>query len=186
MIRLYSLLIVAILSIQIGYAQNIDIDECDLTGKWGLESSEGEFNFSYKQIKILLPDSIEVYTESRHTESPESLGVVKYIKEDSTINKYGIQDIFITNMNKLHILLWGGHLIARYKILYFDGERIKLQTMDGLGNLTYRRNQPTSLKKLIRSESQDDYISLKGIRLKSKPNKEPFIYRRKVYLQNNH
>lgn len=186
MIKFYSFLIVAIISIQIGYAQNFDIDECDLTGKWGLESSEGEFMFTYQQIKILLPDSIEVYTESRHTESPESLGVVKYIKEDSTIKTFGIQDIFISNMNKLHIYIWGGHLIARYKILYYDGERIKLQTMDGLGNLTYRRNQPTSLKNLIRSESQDDYISLKGIRMKSKPNKEPYIYRRKVYLQNNH
>ena len=51
-------------------AQNIDIDETDLVGSWGLQSATGEFpkmNKRHQNISMLRPDYIEFYPEYRES-----------------------------------------------------------------------------------------------------------------------
>ena len=148
-----------------------------------------------------MPDSLEVYTETQHSENPESLGVAKYkhyeeehiyydyiTGEPITIEAHysflscGISDIYITKNDVLHILLRGGHYILRYRILAYDGERITLQTMDKEGTLVYQRTQTTGIATTRAIEEKNDYYySLNGIRYKAKPRGEAYIRKGKVY-----
>lgn len=192
----------ALVSTQFCFAQ-VDIDEDDLVGKWSLESADGSFNYKDKNAdySFNMPDSLEVYTETQHSENPESLGVAKYkhyeeehiyydyiTGEPITIEAHysflscGISDIYITKNDVLHILLRGGHYILRYRILAYDGERITLQTMDKEGTLVYQRTQTTGIATTRAIEEKNDYYySLNGIRYKAKPRGEAYIRKGKVY-----
>ena len=182
----------------------VEIDEEDLEGKWALESAEGNFNYKYtnQDYSFLLPDSIEIYSEIRHSENPESLGVAKYkyyekesiyydyitgepikVGGDYQYNNYGISDIYITKNDILHVLLKSGHYILRYSILAYDGERITLRTMDKEGTLILRRAQTTGIASTRSGKEEDDnYYSLNGIRMNTKPKSKAYIRKGKVYL----
>jgi len=182
----------------------VEIDEEDLQDKWALEYAEGNFNYKYmnQDYSFLLPDSIEVYSEIRHSETPESLGVAKYkhyeeesiyydyitgepikVGGDYQYNNYGISDIYITKNDILHVLLKSGHYILRYRILAYDGERITLRTMDKEGTLVLRRAQTTGIASTRSSKEEDDnYYTLKGTKSKTKPKGEAYIRKGKVYL----
>ena len=150
----------------------------------------------------MLPDSIEIYSEIRHSENPESLGVAKYkhyeeesiyydyitgepikVGGDYQYNNYGISDIYITKNDILHVLLKSGHYILRYRILAYDGERITLRTMDKEGTLVLRRAQTTGIASTRSGKEEDDnYYSLNGIRMNTKPKSKAYIRKGKVYL----
>jgi hypothetical protein len=184
----------------------VEIDEEDLQGKWALESAEGNFNYRYYNSngrEMLRPDSIEIYNETRHTEYPESLGVVKYYEgqreyldynpntgEEIHTGKFydyysdmGISDIFITKNDVLHLLLKSSHYAVRYRILAYDGETISLQTMDREGYLVYRKQQATRVSSTRSTPDDDDnYYTLKGTKSRTKPKGEAYIRKGKVYL----
>ena len=182
----------------------VEIDEEDLQGKWALESAEGNFNYKDRNMaySYLMPDSIEVYSELRHSENPESLGVAKYkyfqeeqieyiygtdevIKTEAgyRFQDYGISDIFITKNDVLHMNLQRAHYVLRYRILAFDGETISLQTMDREGYLVYRKQQATRVSSTRSVPDDDDnYYTLKGTKSKTKPKGEAYIRKGKVYL----
>lgn len=189
---------------QIGFAQSIGIDEDDLVGKWALESATGDFNYFHYRVSMLRPDSIEVYTETRHTESPESLGVAKYYEGKREIIEYdeetwqeihtgqyydyyqdqGITDIFISNYDKLHILLHGSHYILRYRIIAYDGSAITLKTMDGMGTLVYRKQIPTRIAQATVTRGDDEsYYKLNGVSMKDKPANEAYIRKGKKFIR---
>ena len=198
------LFVLSLLFLPLFASAQIEIDEEDLQGKWALESADGNFNYKYGNMaySYLMPDSIEVYSELRHSENPESLGVAKYkyfqeeqvtyiygtdevIKTEAgyRFQDYGISDIFITKNDILHIHLQRSHYVLRYRILAYDGEILSLQTMDREGYLVMRKQQATQVSSTRSVPDDDDnYYTLKGIKSKAKPKGEPYIRKGKVYL----
>lgn len=175
-----------------------EIDEMELAGtEWGLVESEGEFVYEHYKLSSLKPDSIYFYNEDMHKEQRESLGVAKYqtVEEYTYYNENndlihtgeyrnvfiseGMMDYFVSNSNKLHILLHGGHTILRYKVNYYDGETMKLETFDRKGKLTYRKRSLPSdaaAPKFNARRKDDNYYSVSGQKLSGEPSIGLYIH----------
>lgn len=179
------------------YVNAQDVDETMLVGRWVKTSSEGEFRplnlyGSKKDYSLQNPDVLTFYNEPSGLYSDDSLGMV-YISapvehhytratEEYEIKMFGIQDYFITKGNILHICINGDRIILRMKIIDFDENMMVLSTFNGKGTVTFSRDITSSVRSTTRSASEDDsYYTLKGTRLKTKPNKETYIRRGKVY-----
>ncbi len=174
-----------------------EIDEIELAGTgWGLTESEGEFVYERRNVSCLKPDSIYFYNEDMHVEYPESLGVAKYQTEEeytyydenhgliytgeyrNVIKSFGMEDYFITNENKLHIHLTA-HIILRYKVNYYDGETMKLETFDRKGKLTYKKRSLPSdaaAPKFNARRKDDNYYSVSGQKLSGEPSIGLYIH----------
>lgn len=177
-----------------------DVDETMLVGRWVKTSASGEFRpiskSSSDKKSFQNPDVITFYDEPSGVYTNDSLGMVYFEVEPSYTQgarvtrsevwweKHGIQDYFITRNNILHLYIEGIRYVIRFKIIEFDEMHMTLMTMNGKGYVSFVREQPSDIRSATRSKSEDDdYYSLKGVRLKSKPNKEAYIRRGKVYAQ---
>ena len=178
-----------------GFAQ--EIDEMELAGtEWGLTESEGEFIYERNNLSCLKPDSIYFYNEDKHVEEPESLGVVKYQTEEeytyynenyelihtgeyrNIFKSMGMEDFFISNENKLHIHL-GRHIFLRYKVNYYDGETMMLETFDHKGKLTYRKRtlpSDAAAPKFNAKRRDDNYYNVSGQKLPGEPSNGLYIH----------
>lgn len=184
-----------------------DVDETMLVGRWVRSSFSGEFT-PYKRYgepynySIQSPDVISFYDESPGIYQDDSLGMVYCCDPHSPVYEYnpetwqttptgeyeerwdrfGIKDYFITKNNILHISLDGGRLIQRFKIIAFDNSSMTLSTMNGKGTVIYVHEQTTGVRSVKRSKTDNDnYYSLKGVRMNSKPSKQAYIWRGKKY-----
>ena len=181
-----------------------EIDEMELAGtEWGLTESEGEFvyvrRYGYDNGFIVTskPDSIYFYNEEQHVEHPESLGIAKYQTEEeytyyndnyelihtgeyrTVFKSIGVMEYFVSNGNKLHILLGGGHYNLRYKVNYYDGETMMLETFDRKGKLTYRKRtlpSDAAAPKYNARRRDNNYYNVSGQKLSREPLNGLYIY----------
>ena len=122
-----------------------DFAEEDLVGTWELVESSGEFVSSKG-----CPEELEFYTEEKHVEESESLGVARIRTSDQHTREIGMQDYFIYmtiggNL-RLHIQYQGGHYIVRYIVLEISQDKMELMTYDKKGRATYRRIGSTNVR----------------------------------------
>jgi len=203
-------LFVALIATSIScFAQDVDIDETDLFGRWIQVSKSGEFT-SYKKYDTApdysrqTPEALLFYDEPYIKVNDDSLGVAYYCDKNYPIRKYneqtgeytltgeygdywlyaGMRDYFISKNNILHIYLWGTHYALRYKILSFDGSTMTLETMNGKGTIVFSKARPSEVR-AIKSDANEDetYYSLDGMRLSAEPRTGIFIKNKRKYIK---
>ena len=203
-------LFVALLASSISvFAQDVDIDETDLIGRWTQVSKSGEFT-SYKKYENdpdysrQTPEALLFYDEPNIKVNDDSLGVAYYCDKNYPIRKYneqtgeyvltgeygeywlyaGMRDYFISKNNILHIYLWGTHYALRYKILAFDGSTMTLETMNGKGTIVFSKAQPSEVRAIkSNADENETYYSLDGIRLSAEPRTGIFIKNKRKYIK---
>ena len=203
-------LFVALLASSISvFAQDVDIDETDLIGRWTQVSKSGEFT-SYKKYENdpdysrQTPEALLFYDEPNIKVNDDSLGVAYYCDKNYPIRKYneqtgeyvltgeygeywlyaGMRDYFISKNNILHIYLWGTHYALRYKILAFDGSTMTLETMNGKGTIVFSKAQPSEVRAIKSNADEDEaYYSLDGMRLSAEPRTGIFIKNKRKYIK---
>lgn len=110
-------LLFALVAVFVGQAQAQEFDEEDLQGVWDVSSMEGPLNNSIVSIKTLvLMDTLVDYGEDDHDLNPRggfAEEVVFHYSYDNNANEWWdrtwnivkLYDFFISNGNKLHIIL---------------------------------------------------------------------------------
>ena len=191
------------------FAQDVDIDETDLIGRWTQVSKSGEFT-SYKKYENdpdysrQTPEALLFYDEPNIKVNDDSLGVAYYCDKNYPIRKYneqtgeyvltgeygeywlyaGMRDYFISKNNILHIYLWGTHYALRYKILAFDGSTMTLETMNGKGTIVFSKAQPSEVRAIkSNADENETYYSLDGMRLSAEPRTGIFIKNKRKYIK---
>ena len=192
------------------WAQEVDIDETDLFGRWNLVESSGDFIPYSKyetspKFSMQKPEALLFYDEPNIQVNDDSLGVAyycdphypEYVYDENTWQKkptgnyveyweyVGIRDYWISKNNKLHILMRGSHYALRYKIIGFDGDKLTLETMNGKGTVIYMRDGSTGVSEVRRQADNVEYryYSLDGKLLDGEPQNGAFIKGRKKYLK---
>ena len=159
-------LIITLFDVTSLFAQ--DFAEEDFVGTWDLIESSGEFVYKYdRKYMFGCPVEIEFYTEDKHVEERESLGVARISTSDQHTYTIGIQDYFLyitaNGDLRLHIQYGGGHYIVRYIVLELSQDQMELMTYDKKGRVTYRRKGSTSVRGLRPEDDvSDSYYNLKG------------------------
>lgn len=192
-----------------GFAQDVEIDETDLFGRWIQVSKSGEFT-SYKKYDNApdysrqTPETLLFYDEPNIKVNDDSLGVAYYCDKNYPIRKYneqtgefgftgeygeywlyaGMRDYFISKNNILHIYLWGTHYALRYKILSFDGSTMTLETMNGKGTIAFAKDQPSEVRAITNDKNEvETYYSIDGMKLNSEPRTGVFIKNKRKYIK---
>ena len=190
-------------------AQDIDIDETDLFGRWVQTSKSGEFT-SYKKYErdpdysVQAPEAFLFYDEPNLEVVDDSLGVAYYCDPHYAIMEYnqetweweptgeygeyweyaGIRDYFISKNNTLHIYLWGTHYALRYKIIGFDGTTLTLQTMNGKGVITFSKEVTSAVRAIEAApKATNRYYSIDGRLLNGEPRTGVFIKNKRKYIK---
>lgn len=154
-------------------------DETELVGLWKLMDYGGEFKIksSYsKNFSMQKPEALKFYAEC-NTLGDDSLGVAYYVDpEYPTYDDYGVfigyrekirvlgmDDYFITSSNILHILFPHSQYVQRYRITYYDGENITLETLDNKAWIKMSREGTASVPAIKENEDANErYYNLEG------------------------
>ena len=165
-----------------------EIDERNLPGRWVLQSKTGEFQYqtnsdTWPEIEHTMqaPDVLKFYDEVSLVSHDDSLGVAYFCDSHHPIYEYnpttgenvftgeygeywfykGLQDYFISNGDKLHVVF--KHHVSRWKIVALDGENMTLETMSGKGTVVYKRDTTSSVQApLIDLDENNLYYSIDG------------------------
>ena len=186
-----------------------EFDELDLVGRWTQKSKTGEFT-SYKKyeespdISMQTPEVLLFYEEPNIQVNDDSLGVAYYCDPNYPLKEYnentwqweptgeygeyweyvGIRDYFISNNNKLHILMRGAHYALRFRIVSLDASNMTLETLNGKGIIVFEKDQPASVRpKIAEAPSNDRYYTLDGKLLNEPPRYGVFIKNKKKYAK---
>lgn len=178
-------LLFALVAMFVGQAQAQEFDEVDLQGVWDVSSMEGQINNSVVSIKTLV--LMDTLVEGKY-EIPRG-GFVEDITyhecynsdanewEDYTAGVVEIYDFFISNGNKLHIILDDGmpNMSLKFIITELTENSMSLKTFrphNGESctiNLTKRASSDVSeLKATDKDKTEKAYYDING-RQHSKP-----------------
>ena len=165
---LFSLLLVAAMS-----ANAQTFDEVDLIGTWKLDNFSGRLPYGIKTF-----DSIVLGETVRGTSTPCS-GFIKGVVYGSGKydEEYYIPDFFISNNNKLHIIV-GDNYALRFVIEELTSSSLKAKTYDG-HRLTFSKVHSSSgVKPMTQTNSADGSIyNLNGQKVED-------VTTNGVYIQN--
>jgi hypothetical protein len=147
------LFVLAMLPMVVGAQIN---DEIELVGIWKLTDSGGEFTMKkYSDYSMQKPNALKFYAEC-NTLTDDSLGVGYFPNEYK-----GIRDYYITSNNILHVLY--SHRAQRYRITYYDGNNITLETLDNKAWIKMSREGTASVPAIKEDEDANkQYYNLEG------------------------
>lgn len=160
-------------------------DELDLLGTWTVTSQTGEISNTLKTFeKITFGETMMDYyhknmDEWEYQESfPVPVGVLFGSVESDDYKRptNQVSDFFISNGNKLHILIVDKEeLTMLFVIQRFTGEELVLTNYNGKCEITLTKSVPTVVSNLSSTEREEnEYYSLDGIKV-SNPDKGIFV-----------
>ena len=177
-------LLFALVAMFVGQAQAQEFDEVDLQGVWDVSSMEGPINNSIMSIKTLvLMDTLVEYDYGYEYEISPRGGFVEDIAyhsrydsntnewEDYTEDVVEIYDFFISNGNKLHIILDDGmpNMSLKFIITELTENSMSLKTFrsrageSGTINLTKRVSSGVSeVKASDKDKTEKAYYDING------------------------
>ena len=173
-------------------------DETELIGIWKLTDSGGEFknsSFGGKNFSMQKPEALKFYAEC-NTLGDDSLGVAYYVDpEYPTYDDYGVfigytekirvigmDDYFITSSNILHIIFPHSSYVQRYRITYYDGNNITLETLDNKAWIKMSREGGASVPAIKEDEDANErHYNLEG-KINYDPKKGVNIVNGKKYV----
>lgn len=171
---LFSLLLVAAMS-----ANAQTFNEVDLIGTWKLDNFSGRLPYGIKTFdSIVLGETVRGVSEWNPQGTPCS-GFIKGVVYGSGKydEEYYIPDFFISNNNKLHIIV-GDNYALRLVIEELTSSSLKAKTYDG-HRLTFSKvNSSSGVKPMTQTNSADDSIyNLNGQKVED-------VTTNGVYIQN--
>lgn len=169
---LFSLLLVAAMS-----ANAQTFDEVDLIGTWRTSG------LAYAPLKITNIESIAL-GDNIYDGHPQSGSLINYTHEDDEFNEYieyprtqRILDYFITNNNKLHIIVQDDYTL-HFIIEELTSSSLKVKTYDGHRFTFVKDNSSSGVKPMTQTNSADDSIyNLNGQKVED-------VTTNGVYIQN--
>ena len=155
-----------------------DYDETNLVGLWKLESSQGEYYpFSTNEdFWQRTPTYIYLGTISNSSQFPNEEWEIDagyydhctggYIVAEDDGEDYcnAVNDFFISNGNKLHIV--EDDMTFRFIIENLTAQELCLKSYDGKFMATYKRTDATSVKsvEVSAAPSTEEYYNLNGVK----------------------
>ena len=142
-------------------------DEAQLTGVWEPESVEGTLPHGILSIEqVCLGDTVRDISESEPNGIPCSGLINMYMKnKPSEVLERYVPDFFITNNDKLHIIV-GDDYSLRFKIVELTDRTLVLKSYDGKCSITLEKVGTTKVSEVRQQKPNSTAIyNLSGQRV---------------------